>query len=78
MERMKDVIVILVGIAAALYLVYPSAGIFELIPDAIPFVGSLDEATATTILLAVFRYFGHDIAHLFRRRDENTVVTPRQ
>jgi uncharacterized membrane protein YkvA (DUF1232 family) len=77
MERMKDVVVVLFGIAAALYLVYPSAGIFELIPDAIPFVGSVDEATATTILLAAFRYFGHDIAHLFKRHNENTVVTPR-
>ena len=78
MGRMKDVLIILVGVLAAVYLVYPSAGIFELIPDAIPFVGSVDEATATTILLAVFRYFGHDVAHLFKRRDENTVVTPRQ
>lgn len=34
-----------------LYLVYPSLGLFELIPDAVPVVGSLDEAAATTGLL---------------------------
>jgi len=34
-----------------LYLVYPSLGIFELIPDSLPIIGSLDEAAATTGLL---------------------------
>ena len=32
------------------YLVYPSAGIFELIPDFIPIVGSLDEGAAAIAL----------------------------
>lgn len=40
----------------ALYLTYPSLGIFELIPDSLPLVGSLDEAGATTgLLYALFR-----------------------
>ena len=34
-----------------LYLVYPSFGIFELIPDNLPIIGNLDEAAATTGLL---------------------------
>ena len=34
-----------------LYLVFPTLSIFELIPDAIPIIGSLDEAAATTGLL---------------------------
>ena len=37
-----------VGVLCVLYLIYPSLGIFELIPDSIPIVGSLDEAAATT------------------------------
>jgi len=44
--------------ACGLYLVYPSIGIFELIPDAIPLVGSLDEATATAGLLYALSNLG--------------------
>jgi hypothetical protein len=78
MGRMKDVLIILVGVLAALYLINPGAGILEFLPDNLPLVGNLDEATATAVLLAAFRYFGYDAAQLFKRRDENTVVTPRQ
>lgn len=49
---------IVVGIVCALYLVYPSLGIFELIPDAIPIIGSLDEAAATTGLLVSLSRLG--------------------
>jgi len=78
MGRMKDVLIFLVGLIAALYLINPGAGILEFLPDNLPLVGNLDEATATAVMLAVFRYFGHDVTHLFKRRDENIVVTPRQ
>ncbi len=44
--------------ACGLYLVYPSLGVFELIPDAIPLVGSLDEATATAGLLYALSNLG--------------------
>jgi ribosomal protein L40E len=44
--------------AGGLYLVYPSLGLFELIPDAIPVVGSLDEATATAGLLYALSNLG--------------------
>ena len=49
----NDSTLIWVGTAVLcfLYLIYPSLGIFELIPDGIPFVGSLDEMGATTGLL---------------------------
>jgi uncharacterized membrane protein YkvA (DUF1232 family) len=33
------------------YLINPTAGVFELIPDALPFVGNLDEAAATTLVI---------------------------
>lgn len=47
-RRIGAVLGVLVG---AIYLIYPSASVFELIPDAIPFIGSLDEAGATALLL---------------------------
>jgi uncharacterized membrane protein YkvA (DUF1232 family) len=44
---------------AMLYLLNPTLGVFEFIPDNIPFVGNLDEATAIMVLLigvhALFR-----------------------
>ena len=39
------------GLICLLYLVYPSLGIFELIPDATPVIGSMDEAAATAGLI---------------------------
>lgn len=62
---MKKVGVALVGVLAALYLLNPTAGFFEIIPDNFPLVGNLDEATATAILLAVLRYFGLDLTKFF-------------
>jgi uncharacterized membrane protein YkvA (DUF1232 family) len=47
-RRVGAVLGIIVG---AIYLLNPGAGIIELIPDAIPLVGNLDEAGATALLL---------------------------
>jgi len=33
------------------YLINPTAGVLELIPDALPFVGNLDEAAATALVI---------------------------
>ena len=46
----RPVLLLIAGICG-LYLLMPTLGIFELIPDAIPLIGSLDEAGATTGLL---------------------------
>jgi uncharacterized membrane protein YkvA (DUF1232 family) len=44
------------GIAlGVLYLLNPTAGLLELIPDAIPIIGNLDEAAATTLVLWGFQ-----------------------
>lgn len=36
---------------AVVYILNPTFGAFEFIPDALPMVGNLDEATATAILI---------------------------
>jgi hypothetical protein len=61
---------LIIGLAgvALIYLIYPSLGIFELIPDAIPVLGSLDEASATIILINTFRYYGFDFTRFYGRR----------
>ena len=63
----KSIIVIIIGILSVLYILNPGAGIFELIPDNIPIIGNLDEATAVVILLACLRYFNIDIGNIFKR-----------
>lgn len=66
---LKEMIVIALGALAALYLLNPTFGVFELIPDAIPVIGNLDEAGATLILLNVFRYYGFDFQKMLGKRE---------
>ncbi|MEN9937893.1 MAG: hypothetical protein RLZZ387_4472 [Chloroflexota bacterium] len=47
-RRIGAVIGIVVG---AIYLLNPTAGLLEIIPDITPFIGNLDEAGATALLL---------------------------
>ncbi|MEA3323194.1 MAG: DUF1232 domain-containing protein [Patescibacteria group bacterium] len=68
---MKTFFVVLTGIVAFLYLLNPTAGIFEFIPDNIPIVGNLDEAGATALIIATLGYFGIDFAHMFKRKEED-------
>ena len=64
---MKSFFVVISGILSFLYLVFPSFGVFELLPDCIPFVGNVDEATASMVLLGSLRYSGMDLTGMFRR-----------
>ena len=49
---------ILLGIACLLYIFNPTMGIFEFIPDNLPVIGNLDEATATAGLLLALTNLG--------------------
>ena len=57
----KSILVVFIGVLATLYLVNPTAGFIEFLPDNIPFFGNLDEVGATAILISCFAYFGIDI-----------------
>ena len=67
---MRAIIVVLVGIVSFIYLVNPTSGLVELIPDFIPVVGNLDEAGAMALLVAVLGYFGFDISNLFKNKNK--------
>ena len=69
----KSIAVIILGILSLLYILNPGAGIFELIPDNLPFIGNLDEATAVMVLLACLRYFGIDIGNIFKRGESKRI-----
>lgn len=72
---MKNFIVVILGILSVLYIINPGAGIFELLPDNLPFVGNLDEAAAVALLLACLRYFGIELPDIFgkRKNSERTI-----
>ena len=55
--KKQDLTVIGVAFFAIFYLINPTAGFIELIPDNIPLIGNLDEAGAVFILIAAFKYF---------------------
>ncbi len=40
----KEMMILGLGFVSVVYLIFPTLGIFELIPDAIPLIGSLDES----------------------------------
>jgi len=59
---MKRKIVATLGlIIGILYILNPTAGVIELIPDNIPFVGNLDEAAAVLLVLRCLKEFGIDL-----------------
>lgn len=72
---MKKVVVSCVGLLATLYILNPTAGLFEILPDNLPLVGNLDEAAAVALLLMCLSYFGIDLPNIFKRDkdDEKTI-----
>lgn len=68
-HRIKSLFVIALALGAGIYLMNPTMGVFELLPDNLPGVGNIDEAAATLVIVNAFRYFGFDITALFRREE---------
>src|SRR5690349_10039996 len=58
----KKAFVLVLTVLSALYIINPTAGFFELIPDNFPIIGNLDEVAATLLLLRCLAYFGVDIS----------------
>lgn len=50
-----------------IYLINPTAGFFELLPDNLPLVGNLDEAAAVFIIFAAMRYLGMRLPEFIER-----------
>jgi hypothetical protein len=65
MKKYKSVIVGLIGMISFLYLINPGLGVFEFIPDMVPFIGNLDEGAASFLLLSALAYFGIDLRNVF-------------
>lgn len=67
----RKTFVAVAGVFAVLYLINPTLGLFEFLPDNIPLFGNLDESTATLILLSALAYYGYRIPNMFNRDDED-------
>jgi len=68
---LKDYLVMFFMGISALYLLNPTMGVIELIPDNIPIIGNLDEGVAVTILLSGLKYFGVNLTNIFKNRKLN-------
>ena len=72
--NLKKIGIFALGVFCALYLLNPTAGFFELIPDTLPLIGNLDEAAAVATLLMCLRYFGFELPDFFRRGNDDDIV----
>jgi hypothetical protein len=75
---LKEMFILFLAAFAGIYLMFPTLGIFELIPDAIPIIGSIDEATATLIILNTLNYYGLNITNLYGSATKRRVEPPQQ
>ncbi|MBT3585714.1 MAG: DUF1232 domain-containing protein [Halobacteriovoraceae bacterium] len=57
----KKVFAILGILIGVIYILNPTAGVLELIPDNMPFIGNLDEVAAVILILRCLRVFGIDL-----------------
>lgn len=55
MRSLKALAYVVLAAFSTVYILNPTAGVFELLPDNLPVVGNLDEAMMVTILLACLR-----------------------
>ncbi len=58
---------IAVALFSGFYLVNPTFGLFEMLPDNLPLVGNLDEAFFTLALVSALAWLGVKIPFLPRR-----------
>ena len=65
---MKTLIVIVLALGSFIYLLNPTAGIFELFPDNLPFIGNIDEGLAVFIIYSSIEYFRKRTIGIFGNR----------
>jgi hypothetical protein len=54
-SKFKKLAAFLGLVIGVIYILNPTFGVFELIPDNIPYVGNLDEASAVLLILACLK-----------------------
>ena len=64
---MKKTLSVVLIVLSTLYILNPTAGVFELLPDNIPFVGNIDELFAFYVLFASFQYYRTGDVNVFKK-----------
>lgn len=67
---MKKLWYVVTGLIAIIYLLNPTAGVFEFIPDNIPIIGNVDEALAMALLFYSLRNLGVDLNRFFGKLEK--------
>ena len=67
-NSMKKTLAFVLAFLSFIYLLNPTAGIFEILPDNIPFVGNVDEGLAAYVLYSCIEYLRGTPIGLFRQR----------
>ncbi len=62
-QSSRKILAVVVALAGLVYLFNPTAGVFEFLPDNLPFIGNIDEGLAAYLILAA--------VHLFRTGEFN-------
>lgn len=68
---LKSLGVSFLGLVGIIYLLNPTLGVFEIIPDNIPYIGNLDEVGAVLLVISALRYFGIDLFSRSNPKEED-------
>ena len=69
---MKKVLATLGALLSIVYLINPTMGVFEILPDNLPGVGNIDEAAVTALLIGCLRAVGFDPLKVFGRKQKSS------
>ena len=75
-KRPSGCILVPMILLCIVYLVNPTAGFIELIPDTFPVIGNLYEAGAVLLLLKCLGYYGVNLDWLLARSDKKKKAAP--
>jgi hypothetical protein len=67
-KQPKDYLIAAIGFVGGIYLLNFSFGVTELLPDALPVLGHIDEGVALFIVYSSLTYFNIHIDSLFKRK----------
>jgi len=65
---MKTILVVILSLLSFIYLLNPTAGIFEFLPDNLPIIGNIDEGLAAFVIYSSVEYFRGKQIGLFGQR----------